>query len=552
MRQLTVGRPVSGPDESHPSARSRAIPLVLGAVGLVLLVWVATYLVAPASPHDARWLILLASLVPAVILVVAGVAVAAEPRPLTARRILAGIALLWVLFLFAAALLRFADGRFDATLAGMIVLAALDGGALLALAASTPEVTPEPLAGPIGRLGATVLFGAAILVAIGLLVVVALVAVALIDAIANAGYRPSFRWGLVVLIIALPIIAFGAASLGSRRAAGATFYAQQGANRRNSVLLLIALVGILAAVAEIITASLTLNATPTLVAAAVASIIGGLAALGADRRGAGVILLTAGAHRATGTLRERVLLDVVRELALAADIPEPDVYVIESPSPNAFATGRDPGHASLAVTAGLLERMDREQLQGVVGHEMAHIRNLDTRYALYVAMLVGLVALVTDGFLRAVLEGWDRGAFFWSSDDKSGLTVFVSGLIFGLFLLLVAGLLKLVAPFFSMLVQAASSREREFLADATSVELTRNPTGLERALVEIADDRTELRGANRGTQHLWFRNPMRAGSDRRSGILATHPSIGARVERLRALGGTAVPAGSMTALEDET
>ena len=235
--------------------------------------------------------------------------------------------------------------------------------------------------------------------------------------------------------------------------------------------------------------------------------------------------------------RDGELINVVRELAIAADIPMPATYVIEDASQNAFATGRDPKHASIAVTRGLLDQMDREQLQGVVAHELGHVRNLDTRYALYVAVLVGLVALVTDGFLQLVVEGWKQGVFIWKSDDKSVLATLAMGLLVGLFLLIVAALLRVFAPLFSALVQAATSRQREFLADATSVEFTRNPQALERALTSLANDRDTLDGANRGTQHLWFRNPVHPGSDRRAGLLSTHPSLAARIDRLRALQG---------------
>ena len=152
-----------------------------------------------------------------------------------------------------------------------------------------------------------------------------------------------------------------------------------------------------------------------------------------------------------------MLLDVVRELAIAANVPVPATYVIEDGSQNAFATGRDPRHASLAITRGLLEQMDREQLQAIVGHELGHIRNLDTRHAVYVAVMVGLVALVTDGFLRVVVEGWRNGAFIWADGDNAAAGCVV-GLLVGTFLLIVAGLLRLFAPLFALLVQAASSR----------------------------------------------------------------------------------------------
>jgi heat shock protein HtpX len=267
------------------------------------------------------------------------------------------------------------------------------------------------------------------------------------------------------VIIVLPPVAFAVASLASRMASGGTFYAQAAANRRNSLLLLVTLVGVVAATAEIIAITLTRDPMPALWAAGIAVIVGLVAAAAADRFGAGVILDASGA-RTADPKRDRVLIDVVQEMAIAANIPIPATYVIDDASQNAFATGRDPKHASIAVTRGMLQRMDREQLQGVVAHELGHVRNLDTRYALYVAVLVGLVALVTDGFLRLVVEGWKQGAFFWSSDDDdSALAGLAMGVLVGTFLLIVAGLLRIFAPLFSALVQAATSREREYLAD---------------------------------------------------------------------------------------
>ena len=184
---------------------------------------------------------------------------------------------------------------------------------------------------------------------------------------------------------------------------------------------------------------------------------------------------------------EKVLLDVVDELSIAANMPPPAVYVIPDGSLNAMAVGTKPANAALAVTAGMLERFDREQLQGVIGHELAHIRNLDSRYGVYVAILVGLVALVTDGFLRMVVEGWRQGVFLRGAsladdDARAAVAGLAAGVAFGVFLFVVALVLRIFAPIASLLVQAAVSRQREYLADATSVELTRNPTALARAL----------------------------------------------------------------------
>ena len=521
--------------------RPRLAPAALAIVGILLVGWIFVAVVDPA-PQETPVLVRLVLLVPAAVLVLVGVALAIDPRPLPVRRALAGAALLWLFFLATAALIRTGQGRVDAYLVGAAVLAAIVGGALLALAATTDDVTGERLPGPLGRLAATMLFSVAILVAGVTLVLVATLVTWALRSVQEGTLGRNLPWWAVVFVLALPFVTFAIAALDSRRAGRKDFRAQQAANRRNSLLLLVTLVGVVAAVAEIITAALTFSATPALVVAGIAAGVGLGAALGADRFGADVILETAGAKPADAR-EHRTLLNVVQEVSLAANLPAPRVYVIDDGSVNAFATGRDPAHASVAVTRGLLARLDREELQGVVGHEIGHVRNYDTRYALYVAVLVGLVALVTDGFLRLVVEGWRQGAFIWTGGDdaKEAVAAFVSGILVGLFLLVVAIVLRIAAPLFSLLVQAAVSREREYLADATSVELTRNPVGLERALATIADDTDPLDAANRGTQHLWFRNPVKPGSDRGPGILATHPSLGARIERLRRMRGVEGP-----------
>jgi heat shock protein HtpX len=399
----------------------------------------------------------------------------------------------------------------------------------------------------------TLLFALAALVVsalfVILVVVVAAVLVWIVLGLFNALPDPDRKWPRLSAwgLVAIPAVALLLAFLINRNAHSRTFYAQQTANRRVSLLLLVAMVGLVVALGEAIAASFTFDAYGALVGAAVASFLGLGAAGFAHFSGTGAVLGSTRARRlgdargpAVGGHKEQLLLNVVNELSVAANMPPPAIYVIPDASLNALAVGTKPSNAALAVTSGMLERFDREQLQGVVGHELAHIRNLDSRYGVYVAILVGLVALVTDGFLRMVVRAWAEGAFFRGAalgddDAKSALAGLAAGIGFGLILLLIAALLRVFAPIASLLVQAAVSRQREFLADATSVEITRNPAGLARALSALRADRDPLDFANRGSQHLWFSNPVIAGKLRESGHtswLATHPTLEDRIERL--------------------
>jgi heat shock protein HtpX len=524
-----------GPAHGWRGRLPAAVLLVISA-GLTIG-WLQAWGADQGSVRTAPWWAYLFLVLLSVATVSLAAAVTIDPKPLIVRRALAGIALAWAVILGAVVAVLLRTDDVSRPIAAVVIgaLAAVT----VALAGIGLTTDPETLPGDRGwipRLAAVTFFGASIVMATGVVVVFVSAVRLLWRWIANPQTLERMPWVLVVIVILLPVVTFGIAMLNTRRSVGETFWSQAASNRRNSALLLVTIVGILAGTAEIIAASVTYRAVPALWAAVVAAVVGVLIAANGIRFGSEIILETAGAKRAD-PLRHRVLLDVVAELSTAAAIPPPSVFVIDDESQNAFATGRDPGHASLAVTTGLLERMDREELQGIIGHELGHIRNLDTRYALYVAVMVGLVALVTDGFLQVVVEGWKNGVFFWSSDDEGALAALATGLLVGLFLLIVAALLRIVAPLFSALVQASTTREREFLADATSVEFTRNPRGLERALAAIATDSHELHAANRGTQHLWFRNPVKAGSDRRAGLFSTHPSIEARIDRLRALQG---------------
>jgi heat shock protein HtpX len=240
------------------------------------------------------------------------------------------------------------------------------------------------------------------------------------------------------------------------------------------------------------------------------------------------LVLAASQAKPVDETKRPQLMNVVREMALAANVPMPKVYEIDDTAPNAFATGRDPRHASIAVTTGLLHKLDREELQGVIGHELSHVRNLDIRFALLVGVLVGSIALLADFFLRFTFWG-GRGR---SSDRDRGGGGGLQAIMFVL-----AIMLAILAPIAARLVQLAVSRQREYLADASSIELTRNPYGLERALAKISGDPEVLEVANRATQHLYFTNPIKKFEARSSRLFSTHPPILERINRLRELTG---------------
>jgi heat shock protein HtpX len=200
--------------------------------------------------------------------------------------------------------------------------------------------------------------------------------------------------------------------------------------------------------------------------------------------------------------------------------------MIEDSAPNAFATGRDPEHASVAVTSGLLDKLDREELQGVIGHELAHVANYDIRFSLLVGVLVGSIALLAGMMTRFWFFSGARRSGRGGGGGGAGMLIFFLGL-----------LVAILAPIFARLVQMAVNRQREYLADATSVELTRNPYGLERALAKLAVDKEPLEVANQATQHLYVVNPVKKLEKSANGLFSTHPAIVDRINRLRRMSG---------------
>lgn len=232
-----------------------------------------------------------------------------------------------------------------------------------------------------------------------------------------------------------------------------------------------------------------------------------------------IILTISGAREASRDAYP-YLYNAVEGLAIAAGIPAPRLYIIDDTAPNAFATGRDPQHAAIAVTTGLLDKLNRLELEGVLAHELAHIQNYDIRISTLAAVLVGLVALMSDWLLRSMRWGRRRGG----RDGGGGGLVVLAGLA-----------LAVLAPFLAQVLRLAISRSREYLADASGAMLTRYPEGLAAALEKISADPEPLEVANKATAHLYIINPLREWGGWLNSLFNTHPPVGERVRRLRAM-----------------
>lgn len=229
-----------------------------------------------------------------------------------------------------------------------------------------------------------------------------------------------------------------------------------------------------------------------------------------------IILALSGARPATKK-EDNLLISVAENLSIATGIPLLKFYIIDDSAPNAFATGRDINHAIVCVSTGLLEKLNRTELEGVIGHEMSHIINYDTRLMSVVAVLVGMITLLADWLLRVRVKGRDK-------ENNIGVFIYILGI-----------LLVLLSPLIAQLIQLAISRRREFLADAASVMITRQPSGLIEALRKISADKEPLEAANKATAHLYIVNPFKDNQDQRSlfaNLFNTHPPIEERIKAL--------------------
>jgi heat shock protein HtpX len=298
-------------------------------------------------------------------------------------------------------------------------------------------------------------------------------------------------------------------------------YEQIASNKRKSVLLILGAVILLGAVGYALG---YIFATDGPAGAAIALVIAAALSIGSYRYGDRLVLASTRAKEVSKEEEPR-LHNIIEGLSIAAGIPKPRVYVVPEAAPNAFATGRDPEHASVAVTQGLLETMNRVELEGVIAHELSHVVDRDILVGTIVATLVGAVVLLSEFFLRSWWWGGFRGR---RGNDSGGGGA--EALVFALgFALLV------LAPIAGQIIKFAVSREREYLADAQGAMLTRYPPGLAGALRKIAAAPHAMRSANNATAHLWLEQPSRVPGDQTSTLerlFSTHPPIQDRIRRL--------------------
>ena len=295
-----------------------------------------------------------------------------------------------------------------------------------------------------------------------------------------------------------------------------SFYDQISRNKRDSILLVIAVFVFLTLI--IYTIGELYDPAISFLFLVIALVITCVHIFVSYNYGDSIVLRSVNAQPADER-RHAYLINTVEGLAIAAGVPTPKVYVIDSPEMNAFATGKDPQHASIAVTTGLLSNLNRSELEGVIGHEMSHVRNYDIRFATLVAVLVGLVAIISSLFVRSF---WFRGG---SREERRGGGILILLMVIGF-------ILAIFAPLFTRLVQAMISRRREYLADASSAELTRYPDGLANALEKIKNVNRGKMPVSEAVSHLFFVDPTKSALD---SLFATHPPIDERIKILRSM-----------------
>lgn len=297
-----------------------------------------------------------------------------------------------------------------------------------------------------------------------------------------------------------------------------TIYSTIGSNKRKTWFLIIFFMVFFFGVSYILGRALGYGSS----LAGVMLIISGLMSFASYYYSDKIVLSMSGAQPADEK-KHRDLIESVENLSIASGLPKPRVYVVNDPAPNAFATGRDPHHAAVVATTGILEKLSKSELEGVIGHELSHVKNYDTRLMGVVSILAGSIVILSDFFMRSL---------WWGGRDRDRNNSSGIFLIIGL-------AAAILAPIGATLIQLAISRRREYLADADGALLTRYPEGLARALEKIAADKNVLKHASNATAHLYIENPFKADGKKSTsfltGLFSTHPLIEKRIKILRSM-----------------
>ena len=309
-------------------------------------------------------------------------------------------------------------------------------------------------------------------------------------------------------------------------AASLNIYDAVAANRRNTWLLMAGFMLLVAIVSAAIVYIVGADPISAAISGGIGMVVGLIVAWIAYRGSDKLVLGISGAHEIDRQSHPQ-LFRTVENLCIGSGMPLPKIYVIDDSAPNAFATGRDPEHASVAITSGLLEKLEPLELEAVMAHELSHVRNFDTRFMVMTAVLVGFIALLADVTLRLT---WFGAGHRRASRDKGGGPA-------AIIILVVAIIAIILAPIIARLLRMMLSRQREYLADASGVLLTRYPEGLASALEKLEADKEPLEAANKATESLYIVNPLKGHESKLNSMFATHPPIEERVKRLRAMAG---------------
>ena len=293
-------------------------------------------------------------------------------------------------------------------------------------------------------------------------------------------------------------------------------YKQIDSNKRKTFVLVATFIAVVLVIGYVF-AEFTQAGYPALVMAGVFSI---LMSLGGYFQGDKIALMSTGAKGPIKKTDSPYLYRIVENLSIASGLPMPKVYLIPDQSINAFATGRNPQHASVAVTTGAIDKLANEELEGVIAHELSHIKNYDILLMTVVLVLVGLLALLADWFIR--IQFWGGG----NNKKEGGGQVQLIFMVVGIVLLV-------LSPIIGQIIQLAISRKREYLADADAALLTRYPEGLAKALEKISAENMPMKNANNATAHLFFSSPFGRAKHLMSGLFATHPPVQERISQLR-------------------